>query len=807
MESLWQDVRYSLRLLLKTPAFLVVAVIALALGIGANTAIFSVVNGVLLKPLPYHDAEHLVRVSERMAGGGLEGVPAIDYLAWKEHGQYFDDIAAYGGNDYNLIGEGDPRRVAGSRVTANMFGLLGVNPIHGRVFSGEEDRPGAGGVVLLSYGLWQQQFGGDVGAVGRVIRLDERSYEIIGILPRSFRLPQPSDIVIPFALDAEKERAGERGSLLSVIGRLRAGVSTSLAREDFAAIIASMDEYTRTKLRPPNMVVSIVQLHEYIAGDVSRPLWVLFGAVAFVLLIACANVANLFLARASGRQKEIAIRAALGARRLRLIRQLVVESLLLAVMAGALGVLIALWGVDLLLSHIPPDVADFARETGKIAVDGSVLGFTLAVSILTGVLFGIVPALAVSKPDLNQSLKEGSRGGVIKGWRGLRGALVISEVALAVVLLAGAGLTMRSFLKLQSVDPGFRTERLLTMEIILPRSKYPKEENRAAFFKEVIERVNQLEGIESASATSNLPLSGSYSMMGFVSVEGKPPVDPAKDNPIPLGVVSSGYFETLGIPLKAGRFFTEEDDRANAPPVAILNEAAARRFFPGEQPVGKRIKTASRDWRTVVGVVGDVYLVQLGRDARPEIYMPYLRQPVSGMKIVARTRIEPEQMISALRAEVQAVDKDQPIAQVKTMSGRISESIAPERFYLLLFGAFAALALLLAAIGIYGVMSYSVAQRTREIGIRQALGAAPRHVLGLIVRQAIGLSLIGIAIGLGAAALLTRLMTSLLYEISPGDPTTFAIIPVILLGVALAACFIPARRAARVDPMVALRHE
>jgi putative ABC transport system permease protein len=323
----------------------------------------------------------------------------------------------------------------------------------------------------------------------------------------------------------------------------------------------------------------------------------------------------------------------------------------------------------------------------------------------------------------------------------------------------------------------------------------------------VIERVNQVEGVESASATSNLPLSGSYSMMGFVSVEGKPPVDPAKDNPIPLGVVSSGYFETLGIPLKEGRFFAEEDDRANAPPVAILNEAAARRFFPGEQPVGKRIKTASRDWRTVVGVVGDVYLIQLGREASPEIYLPYLRQPVSGMKIVARTRIEPEQMTAALRAEVMAVDKEQPIAQVKTMSARISESIAPERFYLLLFGAFAALALLLAAIGIYGVMSYSVAQRTHEIGIRQALGAAPRHVLGLVVKQAIVLSLMGIAIGLGAAALLTRFMTSLLYEISPGDPATFTLIPVILLGVALAASFVPARRATRIDPMVALRHE
>jgi putative ABC transport system permease protein len=763
---------------------------------------------VLLKSLPYHKPEHLFRVSEQMAGGGLEGVPAIDYLAWKEHGQYFDDIAAYSGDDYNLTGEGEPRRIAGSRVTANMFGLLGVNPVHGRAFSIEEDRPGTNGVVLLSYGLWQRQFGGDAGAVGRLIRLDERSYEIIGILPRSFRLPQPSEIVIPFALDAEKERAGERGSLVSVIGRLRSGVSTAVAREELAAIIAAMDEYTRTKLRPPNMVVSVVPLHEYIAGDVSRPLWLLFGAVAFVLLIACANVANLFLARASARQKEIAIRAALGAGRLRLIRQLVVESLLLAVMAGALGVLIALWGVDLLLSYIPPDVADFARDTGKISVDASVLGFTLAVSILTGVLFGIVPALAVSKPDLNQSLKEGSRGGVpIKGWRGLRGALVVSEVALAVVLLAGAGLTMRSFLKLQSVDPGFRPERILTMEIILPRSKYPKAESRAAFFKEVIERVNQVEGVESASATSNLPLSGSYSMMGFVSVEGKPPVDPAKDNPIPLGVVSSGYFETLGIPLKEGRFFAEEDDRANAPPVAILNEAAARRFFPGEQPVGKRIKTASRDWRTVVGVVGDVYLIQLGREASPEIYLPYLRQPVSGMKIVARTRIEPEQMTAALRAEVMAVDKDQPIAQVKTMSGRISESIAPERFYLLLFGAFAALALLLAAIGIYGVMSYSVAQRTHEIGIRQALGAAPRHVLGLVVKQAIVLSLMGIAIGLGAAALLTRFMTSLLYEISPGDPATFTLIPVILLGVALAASFVPARRATRIDPMVALRHE
>ncbi len=477
-------------------------------------------------------------------------------------------------------------------------------------------------------------------------------------------------------------------------------------------------------------------------------------------------------------------------------------------MAGALGALIALWGVDLLLSFIPPDVASFARDTGKIAVNGRVLGFTFAVSMVTGLLFGLVPALAVSKPDLNKSLKEGNRSGAsIRGWRGLRGALVVSEVALAVVLLAGAGLAMRSFLKLQSVDPGFQPDRILTMEIILPRPKYQEEPRRAAFFKEVIERARNVEGVESAGATSNLPLSGSYSMMGFVSVEGRPRVNPAVDSPIPLGVVSSEYFETLGIPLMKGRYFTEEDDRENAQPVAILNEAAARRFFADEEPVGKRIMTARGDWRTIVGVVGNVYLVQLGRDAMPEVYLPYLKIPASGMSLVARTSIEPEQMVAALRAEVMAVDKDQPIAQVKTMSARISESIAPERFYLMLFGSFAALALLLAAIGIYGVMSYSVAQRTHEIGIRQALGARPSHVIGLVVKQAIILSVIGLAIGLGAAALLTRLMTSLLYEISPADPMTFVLIPIILLGVALAACFIPARRATRTDPMVALRHE
>ena len=557
------------------------------------------------------------------------------------------------------------------------------------------------------------------------------------------------------------------------------------------------------------MVVSVVPLHDYIAGNVSRSLWVLLGAVMFVLLIACANVANLFLARASAREKEIAIRAALGAGRLRLVRQLVVESLMLAVMAGALGALIALWGVNLLLSYIPPDVASFARDTGKIAVNGRVLGFTFAVSLVTGLLFGLVPALAVSRMrDLNKSLKEGNRSGAsIRGWRGLRGALVISEVALAVVLLAGAGLAMRSFLKLQSVDPGFQPDRILTMEIILPRPKYQEEHRRAAFFKEVVERARNSGGRigrrDQQSAALRLVLNDGFRIRGGWTPRG----NSAVDSPIPLGVVSSQYFETLGIPLIRGRFFTEEDDRENAPPVAILNEAAARRFFADEEPVGRRIKTARGDWRTVVGVVGNVYLIQLGRDAKPEVYLPYLKLPSSGMSLVARTSIEPDQMVAALRAEVMAVDKDQPIAQVKTMSARISESIAPERFYLMLFGSFAALALLLAAIGIYGVMSYSVAQRTHEIGIRQALGARPSHVIGLVVKQAIILSVIGLAIGLGAAALLTRLMTSLLYEISPADPMTFVLIPVILLGVALAACFIPARRATRTDPMVALRHE
>jgi putative ABC transport system permease protein len=807
MESFVQDVRYAVRMLFRNRGFTAVAVLALALGIGANTAIFSVVNAVLLRPLPFKDPNQLVWVTERMFAGGFNGVPSTDYLEWKEKGRAFDDVAAYSTDNFNITGAGEPERISCAQVSANMLSVLGVQPSSGRNFTAEEDRYGAESVAILTHALWQRRYGADPQIVGKTLKLNDKPHTIIGVLPASFRLTEPVDLLVPLALNLEEERKGEMLTLLQVIARLKQGVTLDVARTELDAIKSGLDEQ-QGGARPKGMRVEITGLHEYLSGDVRSALLVLLGAVGFVLLVACANVANLLLARAAAREREIAIRAALGARRTRLVRQLLTESLLLALLGGGLGILLALWGVDLLVSGIPPEVADLSQDAGRIGIDAPVFGFTLTVSIITGLLFGLAPALMTSRPDLNETLKEGSRKRVAgRGLLNLRSLLVVSELALALVLLVGAGLMLKSFVRLRSVDPGFQTARVLTMKVDLPTPRYEEKRKQAEFFAQVLERAAQLPDVQAASVTSSLPLTGSFSMIGFPSIEGREPMKPGKDAPVPIGLISSDYFRTLDIPLIRGRAFALTDNEG-AQPVAIVNESFARRFFNGEDPLGKRLMSPMRDWITIVGVVGDTRQTGLSAELRPMIYLPYLQRPSSQMTILARTiSSDPTNLVAALRSQIQAVDQDQAVAQVLTMEQRLSESVAPQRFYMLLLGLFAALALMLAAVGIYGVISYSVTQRTHEIGIRMALGAQRDDVLKLILGQGLILILTGVAAGLMGAFALTRFMSSLLFEVKATDPLTFALVALVLISVALLANLIPALRATRVDPLVALRYE
>jgi putative ABC transport system permease protein len=814
MKTLWEDIRYGLRVLAKAPGFTLIAVLTLALGIGANTAIFSVVSAVLLRSLPFPLPEELVRVvSVRARGNAPDSASYPDFTDWRAQNHSFSQMAAYRTESFTLTGQGEPAHIKGAVVSAELFPLLRVQPLLGRTFLPEEDTPGAGtGAVILSHGLWRQLFGADPGIVGRTIDLNNRSFTVVGVMPAGFEFPIQSgqiDFWTTIAVDlvempGEKPMAAQRGAhYLDVIGRLKPGVSPPQAQAELATIVSNLNkQYTDNA---PRKIWVVPELRQLVSG-VRPALLILLGAVGCVLLIACANVGNLLLSRGATRQREMAVRGALGASRWRMIRQLLTESMMLALAGGALGVTLALWGIPPLVRLVPEDVPRIA----DIHLNAPVLLFTLALSLLTGILFGVAPALRLSRAGFFESLKESGRG-ASEGLHGsrLRSVLVVCDVALAAILLVGAGLLIKSFLRLERVDPGYDPHRVLTFKVDLPDSTYTKE-RQAAFYQQALARLNQLPGVRSASAVLPLPLDGDEidTVLQFAGQ----PVDNA--NPVRTGYswVEPGYFGTVGIGLREGRDFNDRDNLFTSP-VVIVNETIAKRYFPGQDPIGKRIRPhigngyPTPPMREIVGVVGDVKQTDLTTETGPQVYVPRSQSPFVGMIFVVRTEVAPLSILSAARKEISEIDKDLPIYDVKTLEQYFAQSVGQPQFFTTLLGIFAALALLLAAVGLYGVISQSAVQRTHEIGVRMALGANKREVLTLVVGQGFKLTLIGVAIGVSGALALTRLLSTLLYDVQPTDPVTFVLVSLLLVLVALLACYIPARRATRVDPMVALRYE
>jgi putative ABC transport system permease protein len=805
METLWHDLRYGLRMLIKSPGFALVAVLTLALGIGANTAIFSVVNTVLLRPLPYEDPDRLIVVRETKLPQFPEfSVSPGNFLDWQKQNTVFAQLEAFRGQAYNLTGTGEPEQLRAARVTAGMFPMLGVKPAQGRNFLPEEDKAGSGNVVLISHGLWQRRFGSDANIIGQQLRLNDQSHTVVGIMPPDFQFPGRNlDLWAPMAF-SDNDRQAHGAHYISTLGRLKPNVTIEQALAEMKTIAERLaQQYPNSNA---GWSVKLMPMLEAGVRDMKPALLVLLGAVGFVLLIACANVANLLLARAATRQKEVAVRTALGAGRWRVVRQLLTESLLLAIVGGAAGLLLAWGGMRSLLTLAPqglPRIQD-------VALDTRALGFTLLITLLTGVIFGLVPALQSSRPDLNETLKEGGRGasGGFRRQR-VRNLLVITEVALALVLLLGAGLMLKSFWRLQQVNPGFDPKHALVASIGLPGSRYSDNQQRIAFFNQLSQQLSALPGVQAVGATQSLPLGGDY-VLGFI-IQGRPPAAPGEDRSTNYYSVTPGYFKAMGIPLLRGRLFTEQDN-GQAPSVAVINEAMAKHYFPGEDPIGKRIHVTQgpENFREIVGIVGDVKQYGLDQDTPVQTYTPYLQMPFSSMTVVARTAGDPLSLSAALRSQVLSIDKQQPVASIRTMEQILYNSLANQRFSMLLLAIFAVVALVLAAVGIYGVMAYAVTQRTHEIGIRMALGASQSKVLKLVIRQGMLLTVIGVALGLASAFTLSILLTSfstLLYGIQATDPVTYAGISLLLTLVALAACYIPALRATKVDPMIALRCE
>ena len=803
LENTLRDISYSVRVLLKSYAFTIVVVLTLALGIGANTAIFSFANGILLRPLPYPQSDRLAVVDETALKRGVDSMSVSypNFLDWREQNTVFEDIGLhFGTSRFALSGAGEPVELRGSRITQGLFEILRVAPQLGRTFTADEDRPDQDAVVILGHDLWQKNFGGDPNIVGQKIVLSNRSRTVIGVMPRGFRFPEVSELWVPLALTPQMFTRTDHG--LNGVARLKDGVTFAAAQAEMDNIAARIEQ--QNPVTNEGLGVRVTSLHDNLAGDYREALLILLGVVGCVLLVACVNVANLMLARATARQKEFALRAALGASRWRIVRQLLVESLLLAVVGGALGFALSLWALHLLLNAIPIQLP-FWMDFG---IDLRVLGFTLGITLLTGLIFGAVPALQTSRVDLNDTLKEGGRGS--GGFRGRsRSALVVTEIAMSLVLLVGAGLMIQSFLRLRSVNIGLDTKNLFTATVLLPRAKYTAPEQRTGFFKQLVERMRNVPGVQAASATGTLPLSGS-NWGRSLTVEGYPVMSVGQAPMIQHTVVTPDYFRTMGITLLAGRDFTDSDT-ADGPKVTIVDERLARHYWPNESAVGKRVRFGppedNEPWHTIVGVVRSVRHQRMQEDTRESVYLPHQQIPVGGLTVVARTTLDPHDVTAAIRNEVKQLDRDQPVSEIATMEEVVAESIWQPRLYATLFAVFAGGALILALIGIYGVMAFLVQTRTHEIGVRMALGATARDVFKLIVGRGMKLTIVGVVIGIAGAIAFTRLMHSLLFNTSATDPFVFIGISVLLSVAAFLACYIPARRAARVDPLIALRYE
>ena len=812
-ETLAQDIRYGVRMLVKHKAFTSIAIITLALGIGANTAIFSVVNELLLQPLPYRDAERIATVWEVTPEGRHQNTTSrANFRAWREQNTSFQNIAAFTDQRLNLTGTGEPEELSVQFATPEFFKILGVDPILGRTFLPEDDKGGRSPVAVLGYGLWQRRFGGQASVVGQPITLNGVKFTVIGVMPPSFQFHikqrsgtgRPAELwtVLPMLTGPG---ANERGRFLGAVARLKDGVSVDQAVAEMRTIEARLSDETPQYNK--NYTAEVVPLREQFFGNVRRPLWLMMGAVGFVLLIACANVANLLLSLATSREKEIAVRAALGARRIRIVRQLLTESLLLALLGSVLGLGFAWLGIKALVAISPRDLVSLQT----VGLNVAVLGWTLGVSMLTGIIFGLAPALHVSRLNLNDSLKDGgkSEAGHASGSRRLRNALVVSEIALAVVLLASAGLLIRSFVRLQQVDRGFITDNVLTMVIRLPEARYREDPQLVQFFSQALERVRQLPTVRSAGIVNFLPLYGGLGSSTAFKILGQPVPPPGQEPSTDVRVADSGYFGTLGIPLLRGRNFSDSEQR-EAKHVILINEALARKHFPNGDPIGQKLDVAMFENPTpaeIIGVVGNVRYDSLIDEAPPAVYFPHPDLAYPFMTLVVRTDGDPTAIAPAIQREIRALDPNQPLSDVRTMNQVMSEWVARSRFNTLLLGLFAGLATLLSAVGIFGVMNYSVALRTRELGLRLAVGAQPRQVLLLVLKQGLVLTIVGVGLGLLAAFGLTRLLSGLLFGVAAVDVMTFASISLLLLIVSLLACYLPARRAMRIDPLRALRYE
>jgi putative ABC transport system permease protein len=801
MQTFWQDLRYGVRTLLKQPSFTLIAIVTLALGIGANTAIFSVVNAALLRPLPYKQAEQLVLVYTKTNTATRDSTAWPDLRDWQAQSRSFAALAAFVPQSVNLTGRTEPGRVVGGFVSADFFKLLSVEAAQGRAFLKGEDEKGAEPVAIVSYALWRDRFGADPKLLGQTLTLNNQLFTVVGVTPDGFRAPY-SDVEVWLPIQYYPNFSPDRKAAnLDVLGRLNPGVTRAQAQTEMETIAARLaQQYPETN---QNRSVNITDLQALLVEGLKRSLLVLFGVVVCVLLIACANVANLMLSRVIARQQEFALRAALGASRARLVRQLLTEALLLSLMGGGLGLLLGVWGMDALAAssavNLPPLV--------EVKLDWMVFGFTLGATILTSLVFGLLPALRFSRLDLNDALKDGSRtAGAGRSSQRLRSALVVTQMALALVLMVGAGLMARSFLNMRGVEPGFDERNVLTLEYRVPRNKYPEPEQQWRFHEQVVARVQALPGVESAAVVGAIPYSGNVGGAGFTLPERATP--PAGQEPrAQTNRVDANYFRTLKIPVLQGRVFTEQDQLKTAP-VIVVNQTLVRRYWPNENPLGKQVHLLSPDvTASVIGVVGDVRHYSLDEPDLPQIYVAYAQQPHIFASLAVRTAGDPLSLANAVREAIWSVDKEQPVWKVRTLEWLLQRSLGPQRFLLQLLGTFSALALLLASVGIYGVLSYAVTQRTREIGIRAALGATGADILRLVLKQGVKLSLLGLSLGLLAALPLTRLMKGMLFGVNTTDPLTFAGIALLLALVALMACWIPARRATKVDPLVALRCE